>query len=453
MYHSPLVNAAMLAASTPEAVCAFLKERGKAVADSWLPNTPTHRAKYDLPDDYELTLLARKDRLIDLYLALYGCDRDVVAELFSRDEQDTALRCAALSNETDNQPSLIFSYDTDSEEKWAAFLLKATRDEVTSLFRNAKLDFRFVRSFFERAEEFTRLAPDGMIGAVKALAQNQSFFSYRGTFITHPREKDYQRFCWPEDESAYGSAIGALLDLARDMQASPLWAHLLAGLYPKLSLAFCRCDHGLTAARRWMAPDEQRQKDETSSNERGDLSDWQLIRFHLGRIALHGRQISVEELRKDSDLALRLAAYAAMEATNENIDSAFDKDGAVCFAAFFENQNLWQSETHRSRLFNLAKIADQRANIYHMMGIVTSVDKFIERLEKDNPEWFVEERFDDTQEEKEAAVIAEREARSVFEQQQQQKLLDVARDILQVYLRVAVLIGLVVFLVLSYFLA
>jgi hypothetical protein len=47
------VNAAMLAVSTPEAVCAFLKERGKAVADSWLPNTPTDCAKYDLPDDYE----------------------------------------------------------------------------------------------------------------------------------------------------------------------------------------------------------------------------------------------------------------------------------------------------------------------------------------------------------------------------------------------------------------
>jgi hypothetical protein len=453
MYHSPIVNAAMLAVSTPEAVCAFLKERGKAVADSWLPTTPTHRAKYDLPDDYERTLLARKDRLIDLHLALYGCDRDVVAELFSRDEQDTALRCAALSNETDNQPSLIFSYHTGAEEKLTAFLLKATWDEVTSLFRNEKLDFRFVRSFFERAEEFTRLAPDGMIGAVKALTQNQSFFSYRRTFITHPREKDYQRFLFPEDESAYASAIGALLDLARDMPASPLWAMLLAGLYPRFSLAFCRCDHALMTARRWVEPDKNRSKHETSINEQGHLSDWQLIRFHLGQIALHSRQISVEELRKDSDLALRLAAYAAMDATNENIDSAFDKDGAVCFAAFFENQNLWQSETLRSRLFNLAKTADQRANFDQIMDIRSSVDKFSERLEKEFPDWFVEERFDDTQEEKEATVIAEREARIVFEQQQQQKLLDLAGDLRQVSRRVAVLIGLVVFLVLSYFLA
>lgn len=453
MYHSPIVNAAMLAVSTPEAVCAFLKERGKAVADSWLPTTPTHRAKYDLPDDYERTLLARKDRLIDLHLALYGCDRDVVAELFSRDEQDTALRCAALSNETDNQPSLIFSYHTGAEEKLTAFLLKATWDEVTSLFRNEKLDFRFVRSFFERAEEFTRLAPDGMIGAVKALTQNQSFFSYRRTFITHPREKDYQRFLFPEDESAYASAIGALLDLARDMPASPLWAMLLAGLYPRFSLAFCRCDHALMTARRWVEPDKNRSKHETSINEQGHLSDWQLIRFHLGQIALHSRQISVEELRKDSDLALRLAAYAAMDATNENIDSAFDKDGAVCFAAFFENQNLWQSETLRSRLFNLAKTADQRANFDQIMDIRSSVDEFSERLEKEFPDWFVEERFDDTQEEKEATVIAEREARIVFEQQQQQKLLDLAGDLRQVSRRVAVLIGLVVFLVLSYFLA
>ena len=85
------------------------------------------------------------------------------------------------------------------------------------------------------------------------------------------------------------------------------------------------------------------------------------------------------------------------------------------------------------------------------MDILSSVDKFIERLEKDNPEWFVEESFDDTQGEKEAAVIAEREARIVFEQQQQQELLDLAGDLRQVSRRVAVLIGLVVFLVLSYF--
>ncbi len=453
MYHSPIVNAAMLAAGTPEAVCAFLKERGKAVADSWLPNTPKHRAKYDLPDDYERTLLARKDRLIDLHLALYGCDRDVVAELFSRDEQDTALRCAALSNETDNQPSLIFSYHTGAEEKWAAFLPKATRGEVTSLFRNAKLDFSFVRSFFERAEEFTRLAPDGMIGAVKALTQNQSFFSYRGTFITHPRERDYQRFLFPEEGGEYGRAIGALLDLARDMPASPLWAHLLAGLYPKLPLAFCRCDHALATARRWVAPDEQRRKDEISSNERGDLSDWQIVRFRLGQLALYRREIPLDTLWKDSDLPLRLAAYAAMDATKENMDSAFDNDGAVCFAAFFENQNLWQSESHRSRLIELAEIADQRVNADHITGIRSSVENFIERLERDFPDWFVEESFDDTQEENEAAVIADREARIGFEQRQQQRLLDLAGDLRQVSRRVAILIGLVVFLVLSYFLA
>lgn len=452
MYHSPIVNAAMLAASTPEAVCAFLKERGKAVTDSWLPNTPTHRAKYDLPDDYERTLLARKDRLIDLHLALYGCDRDVVAELFSRDEQDTALRCAALSNETDNQPSLICTYHTGAEEKWAAFLPKATWDEVTSLFRNEKLDFRFVRSFFERAEEFTRLAPDGMIGAVKALAQNQSFFSYRRTFITHPREKDYQRFLFPEEEWEYGRAIGALLDLARDMPASPLWAHLLAGLYPKFSLAFCRCDHALTTAGRWVAPDEQKRRDEASRNLWGDLSEWQVIRFRLVQIALHRGQVSVEKLRQDSDLAFRLAAYGAMDATNENIDSAVDMDGAVCFAAFFENQTLWRTEAHRLRLVDLAKIADQRANNDHIASIKNTVEKFIERLEKEFPDWFVEESFDDTQGEKEAAVIAEREARIVFEQQQQQKLLDLAGDLRQVSRRVAVLIGLVAFLVLRYFL-
>jgi hypothetical protein len=86
------------------------------------------------------------------------------------------------------------------------------------------------------------------------------------------------------------------------------------------------------------------------------------------------------------------------------------------------------------------------------MDIRSSVDKFIERLEKEFPDWFVEESFDDTQGEKEAAVIAEREARIVFEQQQQQKLLDLAGDLRQVSRRVAVLIGLVAFLVLRYFL-
>jgi len=173
----------------------------------------------------------------------------------------------------------------------------------------------------------------------------------------------------------------------------------------------------------------------------------------LGQLALYRREISLHTLWKDSDLPLRLAAYAAMDATKENMESAFDNDGAVCFAAFFENQNLWQSESHRSRLIDLAEIADQRVNADHITGIRSSVENFIERLERDFPDWFVEESFDDTQEENEAAVIAEREARIGFEQQQQQKLLDLAGDLRQVSRRVAVLIGLVVFLVLSYFLA
>ena len=442
MYHSPIVNAAMLAVSTPEAVCAFLKERcaalrerSQAIDDSWLPDAPIPRVRYDLPDEYERTLLARQDRMIDLHLALYGFDQDVVSELFFRDEQDKAMRCAALSNEARAQPEFIFGFFLERDERLFHFLKNATWHENHSLFSNGKISFSFMDKFFSREGIFAELDTKVMCEAVSALTLNTQIFR-------HP-------FDDPEYLTEFFGTLKALWGFSRDMPASPIWAFHLGRLYANLCFDYTNLEDVLIHAQRWKAPDEEGRKQEASDNRRGDLSNWQLVRFHLGRLAVRHRQVTREELLDNADLALRLAAYASMPATLENINSAFDKDGAPSFAAFFKNRQLWQSASNRYRLSELAKIADQQAENYHIGSISDLAHRFIYALRRENPDWFIEENID--HEEGEAAG-GERAAAGDAKSEHRQKLDELAEGLRQVSRRVALLIGLVAFLVLRYFL-
>ena len=442
MYHSPIVNAAMLAVSTPEAVCAFLKERcealtehSQAIDDSWLPDAPIPRVRYDLPDEYERTLLARQDRLIDLHLALYGFDEDVVSELFFRDEQDKAMRCAALSNEARAQPEFIFGFFLERDERLFHFLKNATWHEIRSLFSNGKISFSFMEKIFSRQGIFAELDTKVMSEAVSALTLNTQIFQ-RG-------------FDNPEYVAEFFGTLKALWEFSRDMPASPLWAFHLGRLYANLRFDYTNIEDVLIHAQRWKAPDEEGRKQEASDNRRGDLSNWQLVRFHLGRLAVRHRQVTREELLENNDLALRLAAYASMPATLANINSAFDKDGAPTFEAFFKNRQLWQSASNRYRLSDLAKIADQQAENYHIGDISSFVYRFIAALRLENPDWFIEENIDH---EEGKAAIGERDAAGDAKSEHRQKLDELAEGLRQVSRRVAVLIGLVAFLVLRYFL-
>jgi len=431
MSNQAIVNAAILSAASAEFVHHFLKERaveaGRAGIRGMFATRPTA-----LPDGYERTLLERKERLIDLALALYGCDESVVEELFCRNVEDIPLRCAALANETERQPYHVFGRYFGSEEKLAIFLNDATGVEILSLFNNKNLSLDFIGSLFAKKGSFEQVSTRNFPEAIAALTLNKQLFIFE--------------FNNAEEEFEFYQALAALWSLSQDMPASALWASVLARLYGILPLEYSNLDHALSLAGRWMAPDERAGKDEVSYNELGHLSDWQLIRFYLGRKAIKQRQTSSEELSRDADLALRLASYASMEPTTENINSAFERDGVVCFAAFFQNPKLWQAASHRSLMDDLARRADQQSNnIDYTISMRSSLSKFLEQLEKDHPEWFAKEPIGDlNQEDEEATRQAEREARGNFEFSQLEKLSELTRAQRQTSHRVAILIGLVI---------
>jgi hypothetical protein len=429
MSNPAIVNAAILSAASAEFVHHFLKERAAEAGRAGISGTFT-TPPAALPDDYERTLLERKERLIDLALALYGYDESVVQELFFRNPQDTALRSAALSNQAALAP----------------FLNSAAEEEVESLFINPELDFRFVRAFFSREAPFNDLNSDRLMMAVRALIRNPKFFAYRGFFIHHPREQHYEKIDDPETEYDYRSAIKALLALSRDMPVNALWARHLVRLYEKLSLGFCRWDEALKAAERWIEPGTSARDHDASFNDIGYLNEWQRVRFHLGRMAICHSKEKIADLFGHEDIAFRAAAYSMMEATLENIDLAFERDGVVCFDTFFQNPKLWQAASHRSLMDDLARRADQQSNnIDYIISMRSSLSKFLEQLEKDHPEWFAEEQIEDlNQEDEEATRQAEGEARRDFEFSQLEKLSELTRAQRQTSHRVAILIGLVI---------
>jgi hypothetical protein len=337
MSNQAIVNAAILSAASAEFVHHFLKERaeeaGRAGIRGMFATPPTA-----LPDGYERTLLERKERLIDLALALYGYDETVVQELFFRNPQDAALRSAALSNQTNGaQPRYLFSHD---DEKLALFLNSAAEEDVESLFCNPELDFRFVRAFFSREAPFHDLNSDRLMMAVRALIRNPKFFAYHGFFIYHLREKHYERIDDPETEYDYRSAIKALLALSRDMPVEALWARRLVRLYKELPLGFCGWDAALKAAERWIEPGTAAHDQDASFNDIGHLNDWQRVRFHLGRMAICHSKEKIADLFGHEDIAFRAAAYSMMEPIAENITSAFERDGVVCFDVFSKIQSF-----------------------------------------------------------------------------------------------------------------
>jgi hypothetical protein len=102
---------------------------------------------------------------------------------------------------------------------------------------------------------------------------------------------------------------------------------------------------------------------------------------------------------------------------------------------------------------DLARRADkQRPNTDYIISMRSSLSKFLEQLEKENPDWFVEEPIDDlNQEDEEATRQAEREARRDFEFSQLEKLSELTRAQRQTSQRVAILIGLVICCIVYFF--
>src|SRR5262249_2489585 len=138
-----LILEARLLASSPEVVFEELKKlSAKTVAHPWW-NTSG--------EDYEISLVSRNERLINLGLAAYGTNKGVLSALYklglepAQDASDASykegLRIGCLSNRTAPEAHWMFQFPDEiiGADETQRLLFEANDNEMKALIQNPKV--------------------------------------------------------------------------------------------------------------------------------------------------------------------------------------------------------------------------------------------------------------------------------------------------------------------------
>ena len=149
---------ARLLASSPEAVFEELKKLSVQV-----------RAKRFNDDKYEMILVNRNERLINLGLAAFGTNQEVLKALYkhglepAHDISDASykdgLRVSCLSNNTVAEAHLIFHFPDDiiGREETRRVLSGTNDNEITALLQNPQVSEKLLEALYSRKDVFAEL--------------------------------------------------------------------------------------------------------------------------------------------------------------------------------------------------------------------------------------------------------------------------------------------------------
>jgi hypothetical protein len=158
-----LTRKARLEISSPEQVFRELRTYGQRIV--------VDRSSYD--EQLEMTLIERGEPLIDLALACYAANKEVVSGIYKRAtaatdnsteaRQRKGLRIGCLSNQSVSaaQFSIFFSFPESliGAEETQRILAEGDRDEVEALICNPSIDDELLEALYQRGEPAGRLRP------------------------------------------------------------------------------------------------------------------------------------------------------------------------------------------------------------------------------------------------------------------------------------------------------
>jgi hypothetical protein len=213
----------------------FLPPNDPVLKDAWINRAPSQvvaewlsqvhpsdrRSIFQLfPEGALQKLLARHDSFIDLAIALYGDDPEVLRELWRRD--DGALRRAILRNQgrdrgIGDNGLLNFLQEGDA---LLAFFRAASREDIEALVTNPNLDGTALAAIFKRQGVFAAL-PLEQWRTIAALALKNPNLHRRWLDEVRPYAVG------PGRESEYWSATEQAMRLLLDFPVEPLWASWL----------------------------------------------------------------------------------------------------------------------------------------------------------------------------------------------------------------------------------
>ena len=136
---------------TYEEVCVYLENATPNEIFKYFETE--NKIRFYLKDPIIIKFIAKKNKLIDLALARYSSEREIV-EYFYENSKDKTIKLAALRNEVVS-PHLYFL----QEEKINLFVKSASSEELKLFFRNQNLTFVDLENILERKSSF-KLIPD-----------------------------------------------------------------------------------------------------------------------------------------------------------------------------------------------------------------------------------------------------------------------------------------------------
>jgi hypothetical protein len=324
-----LMREARLLSSNPEAVVEELKAlSARTRAQPWWNS---------YGDKYEISLFNRNERLINLGLAAYGTNKEVLKALYkhglepAEDASDATykegLRIGSLSNSTAPEASIIFNFPQDivGAEETQRVLTEATGNEIAALIQNPKVSDDLLEMLFKRGGVFAEIAEDRWQQLIYMSALNARLV----TEYENPDSPDVGHY-------AIHKAIFLLLEIA---PVNYIWLRTLYHLLDHLDFQQV---HSAERIDQVLARWTQLPISEKDSGYFTTLSI--RVEFRCFIAALYGRGFANNKTvlhgnRDADDVALRCAYYATGNITPKEMEAGHRKDkGVFTFAAILNSR-------------------------------------------------------------------------------------------------------------------
>lgn len=352
-----------------------------AAAEWFAQNAQNPQSPIKIDDQLEKKLLGLGNYNIDLVIARYGQCKDVLAQLFHRN--DDILRIALFANEGIVRQSFVshwpFVPGEKDEFKW---LGQITDRQLQALFSNKSLPEELINQFFAKGAIWLELNNEQRLAATEFIIMN-----------LEGREPD------DDDWYDYGrsSMINAAWEFCNLVDVTIPWAARLGRLYSNLPPDVYSDFDALKAAKRWYPIDEQEKaKEKTEKDKYGYLGYFQSVRCGLARVAarsLNQNKSDRNKLLNNRDLAIRCGAYLSLDLTTEEIEKACKKDGAYACRHIVENDRIWRTPDNRWELEQACDEASKHQDFSTLRGYY---EHRKENLTKKFPSWFEEKDDEDS---------------------------------------------------------
>jgi len=312
-------------ASLPEQVFRELQADSAANSSEWAAGDKA----------LEQSLFARNEPLIDLALAQFGTEQEIVSKIYNRASATDAnslderfklgLKVACLSNRRLWSPFGSFPHQIVGEKEFARLVQAGSYDECCAFLQNPRLDEKHLVALYAGAEPFARLDDERWRWMVHASAKNPR--------LTH--EHDY-------DDGPDLGFLHVHRGILRLLEIAPatrqwLWTvyYFVRTLKPK---QVCQLDDPRPILDRWRRVSVT---DEGKTPEEGLFTGLPVneeLACYLA--ALFGRKLANAGGARSSDVMVRCAHYATSKLVAKDFEKLFSRDGVVFVLAALMNDNL-----------------------------------------------------------------------------------------------------------------